>query len=454
MKSLFQLVVLAFVLCSPNSICAETQGNSLRPDTRLDWWRKARFGMFIHWGPVSLRGTEIGWSRGDQVPIEEYDNLYRRFNPTNFSARAWVATAKAAGMKYLVLTAKHHDGFCLWNTKLTDYNIMNTPLHRDVVKELAAACNREGIVFCAYYSICDWHHPDYPTGSPGGKTAKPSPNMDRYNDYLKGQLSELITNYGPLGIAWFDGEWEKPWTSERGLALYQYLRDLQPSILINNRVGTARAGMEGTTAAGGFGADYDTPEQKVGKFQTDRPWESSITICQQWAWKPGDQMKSLKACWQTLICCAGGDGNLLFNVGPMPSGEIEPRQVERLREIGRWLKRYGQTIYGTRGGPFKPGPWGASTRQGKSIYLHVFKWPDEGLVLPPLSARIKSSRLLTGGKLVVQQTSESITIMVPPQYRQDIDTLVELKLDRLANALTPVACDDAHKRLERTLVPH
>jgi alpha-L-fucosidase len=177
---------------------------------RLAWWREARFGMFIHWGPVSLKGTEIGWSRGAEVPAAEYDQLYKKFNSTLFDAGAWVRIAKQAGMKYIVITSKHHDGFCIWDTKLTDYNIMNAPFHHDILKELSAACRKQGIVFSTYYSILDWHHPDYPLGSPGGKTEKPSANMDRYVAYLKGQLAEIIRNYGPLGIMWFDGQWEKP----------------------------------------------------------------------------------------------------------------------------------------------------------------------------------------------------------------------------------------------------
>jgi len=188
--------------------------------SRLKWWQEARFGMFVHWGPVSLAGTEIGWSRGDNISAEVYDGLYRRFNPTNFDARAWARLAKEAGMKYLVFTTKHHDGFCNWDTKQTDYNILQTPFGRDVVKELATACRAEGITFCAYHSICDWRHPDYPLGSPGGRTEKPQPNMDRYNAYLKSQLAELLQNYGPLGILWFDGEWEKPWNAQRGKDLH------------------------------------------------------------------------------------------------------------------------------------------------------------------------------------------------------------------------------------------
>jgi len=178
-----------------------------------------RFGLFIHWGPVSIRGTEIGWSRGAQVPIEEYDALYKQFNPTKFNADEWVSIAKESGMKYLVITSKHHDGFCIWDSEYTDYDIMSTPFKRDILKELSEACRRQGIMFCTYHSICDWYHPDYPLGSPGGRTKKSNPNMERYVQYLHNQTAEIIRKYGPLGVMWFDGEWEEPWNHTHGLAL-------------------------------------------------------------------------------------------------------------------------------------------------------------------------------------------------------------------------------------------
>jgi len=429
-------VVLSVPVASSSSSHPETPQQR---DARLAWWREARFGMFIHWGPVSLKGTEIGWSRGAEVPGAEYDQLYNRFNPTLFDADAWVQIAKQAGMKYLVITSKHHDGFSIWDTKLSGYNIMNTPFHRDVLKELAAACRKHGIVFCTYHSILDWYHPAYPLGSPGGKTAKPSPNMDRYVAFLKGQVAELIRNYGPMGIMWFDGEWEKPWNPARGQDLYDWVRGLQPSIIVNNRVSAARDGMDGTTAPRGVSGDYDTPEQKVGNFQTNRPWESCITICEQWSWKPNDKLKSLKECLQTLVLCAGGDGNLLLNVGPMPDGRIEARQVERLKEIGQWMEANGRTIYGTRGGPFKPGTWGASTYKGNSIFVHVFEWPEGELVLPPIAKRIVSSDVLTGGRSELKQDTQGTRIAIPKEFRQEIDTLIELKLDGPAAGISPVA---------------
>lgn len=397
---------------------------------RLAWFREAKLGLFVHWGPVSLKGTEIGWSRGAQVSVAEYDDLYRRFHPVNFDADAWAQCAQDLGARYLVLTAKHHDGFCLWDSKFTDFDILSTPFRRDVVKELAEACRRHGIVFCTYYSICDWHHPDYPLGSPGGKSRKAAPNMDRYYAYLKNQVAELIQNYGPLGILWFDGEWEEPWTIERGIDLYRHCRALQPSILVNNRVAKGRAGMDGTTAPGAFGGDYDTPEQRVGTFQTTRPWESCVTLGQQWAWKPGDKLKSLKECIDLLVRTVGADGNLLLNVGPMPTGEIEPRQVERLREIGAWLRGTGMSIYRTRGGPLQPGPWGASTHRGGRVYLHVLDWGGkETLKLPGLEGRVESASLLHGDEVEFTQARDSLEIRVPASRRQPLDTIVELKVE-------------------------
>jgi alpha-L-fucosidase len=383
-------------------------------------WREMKFGLFIHWGPVSLKGTEIGWSRGGErrgrggkgsIPAEEYDNLYKQFNPVKFNADEWVQLARNAGMKYLVFTSKHHDGFSMFDSKLTEYKITNSPFRRDVVKELADACHKAGLKLGYYYSPVDWYHPDYRTE-----------NHSRYIEFLHGQIRELCTNYGRLDIMWFDGLGgsAKDWDSEN---LFRMIRRLQPHIIVNNRAGLP--------------ADHDTPEQRIGKFQTDRAWETCMTICRQWAWKPNDQMKSLKQCIQTLVWVVGGDGNLLFNVGPMPDGRIEPRQVDRLREMGQWLKQYGRSIYGTRGGPFKSGSWGASTHKGNTIYVHILNWPDETLTLPPIPKKIISSSLLTDGTATVTQTAEAIEISVPQAHCQELDTIIVLKLDGPANKITP-----------------
>lgn len=429
------LTTIAAVLLPALLLDAEapdTRGNgSGQPEATaraIREWQDMRFGMFVHWGPVSLKGTEIGWSRGREVPVDEYDRLYERFNPVGFDAEQWVATAKSAGMKYLVITSKHHDGFCLWPSQYTDYHIGNTPFQRDVLQELSAACRSAGIEFCTYYSICDWYHPDYPLGSPGGRSRKPNPNMPRYHQFVRNQTRELIERYGPLGVMWFDGEWESPWTREYGNGLYAMLKELQPSLVINNRVSKGRHGMAGTTDKSERNAgDYDTPEQRIGGFNRERPWETCMTLCRQWAWKPHDHMKSLKECIQTLLLTAGGDGNLLLNVGPMPDGRMEPRQVQRLAEVGAWLDKFGGGVYGTRGGPLLPGEWGAATCKGNRIFLFVMKWPATGpLKLPKLDSRVTEARLLCEGQLQFQQTEAGIRLTVAPEDRDEIATVVEL----------------------------
>jgi len=394
-------------------------------------WQDARFGMFIHWGPVSLTGYEIGWSRGTQppipwlhgrqTPIEEYDNLYKRFNPTQFDADEWVAIAKAAGMRYMVLTTKHHDGFCLWDTKQTDYNIMNTPFKRDVVKELAEACKKGGIEFGAYYSTCDWRHPDFPLTSPGGSVARETHNLDRYTDYLKAQTKELLS-YGPLSTLWYDVP--QKFDTERGAGIINMARAIQPDIVINDRTGHK--------------GDFDTPEQHVGGFQISRPWETCMTICEQWAWKPDDKMKSLKVCIQTLIRTNGGDGNLLFNVGPQPDGLIEARQVERLKEMGAWLSKNGDAVYGTRGGPWKPSYQMVSTRKGDRIYLHLLSKMDGPISVPALPVAIKSAKLLNGQSITITTGGDIHSFVVPEGSWDEIDTIVELTIKGDAMSIAPL----------------
>lgn len=398
----------------------------------LESWRADRFGLFIHWGPVSLKGTEIGWSRagerrgyrgpGTEVPAEIYDKLYKEFNPVNFDARAWVALAQAAGMKYLVFTSRHHDGFSLFETAASDYKITSplSPYRRDIVKELAVACHAAGLKFGLYYSQPDWHHPDAFTPD----------RHPRYLAYLKTQVRELLTNYGRVDILWFDGL-GKTATDYDGTAVNRLARELQPHLLINNR--------------NGLPEDFDTPEQRVGKYQDTRPWESCITICKQWAWKPGDTMQSLEECLRTLVLCAGGDGNLLFNVGPMPDGNIEPRQVDRLKEMGAWLAKNGTSIYGTRGGPWHPTKTAASTRRGHTVFLHIFRWEKDSLELPALPRAIKSAALLNGGRATVLQQNGKLTVSVDAAARDPIDTIVQLELDGSAMDLPAIALTPAIK---------
>jgi len=404
----------------------------------LDAWQDMRFGLFIHWGPVSLRGTEIGWSRGREVPIKEYDLLFKEFNPVLFDADEWVTTAKNAGMKYIIITSKHHDGFCLWDSDFTDYDIMSSPFKRDILKELSEACQRQGILFGTYHSICDWHHPDYTTRYGGDPRPPADSHMDVYIKYLKNQIKELIQKYD-TNILWFDGEWEDSWDHKKGMDLYKYVRDLKDEILINNRVDKGRQGMQGMSGSTAFAGDFGTPEQEIGTFSPNDPWESCITLCRQWAWKPNDQMKSLKECIQTLARTAGGGGNLLLNVGPMLDGRIEQRQIERLLEIGQWLKKNGESIYGTKGGPFLPTDWMASTCKNKKIFIHSFAWPAGGLILPNLeNTKILAAGILNNESLRFIQSESEIAITLPDNPPDSIDTVIEIVLDKTVDTLSPV----------------
>ena len=421
---------------------------------RMPWWREARFGMFIHWGPVSLKGTEISWSRANSnpkcpnkgpIPVEVYDNLYKEFNPVKFSGDEWVAIARAAGMKYMVLTAKHCDGFALWHSQATDYNISQTPFKRDVCGELAAAAHKANMKIGWYFSPMDWRDPDCRTERNATFVAA-----------MQGELTELLSNYGKIDILWFDTDGRpSPWNQPE---TYQLVRTLQPRIIINNRLDMgSKPDYDARIIE--QNADYATPEQRIGGFDHQRPWETCTTLGTQWSWKPNDTIKSLKKCIDILVRCAGGDGNLLLNVGPMPTGEIEPRQVQRLKEMGQWLAKYGETIYGTRGGPWRPAPWGAATCPGNTVYVHILQWPvatgrhgdspvesdstgrGDTIALPALSKKIVSSKVLTGGTATVKQTDGGVEISVPATERQELDTIVVLTLDGPASEIKAATPD-------------
>lgn len=393
---------------------------SAKPEV-VQAWQDMRFGMFVCWGPVSLTGEEIGWSRGkarpDQreggggkTPVEVYDSLYKKWKPEKFSAKEWVQIAKDAGQKYMIFLVKHHDGFCLYDTKLTDYRSTGpeSAWKHDVMTDIAEACHEADLKLIIYYSQPDWHHPDYRTQ-----------NHRRYIEYLHGQVRELLTDYGRIDGFWFDlGGRPEDWDTPK---LFKMMRTLQPWLIINNRCGLP--------------GDFDTPEQHLGRFQLDRPWETCMTLGTQWSWKPDDKVKSLKECIDVLVTCAGRGGNLALNTNPMPDGRIEPRQAERFRQIGAWLAKYGQSIYATRGGPFRSATWGVTTHQGDTVYVHVLKWPGDRVTLPPIDKKVLASSAMTGGTANVKQTSDGIEISVPAEHRQELDTIVVLKLDGPASEL-------------------
>lgn len=443
MKKLATFCLLLLALRSGAQTNAQLDPKILTSKKVMDRFMDLRFGMFIHWGPVTLRGTEIGWSRHVQVPAADYDTLYRQFNPVKFNADEWVKTASDAGMKYLTITAKHHDGFCLWPSAYTDYNITATPFKKDVVGLLAKACKKYRIKFCIYYSVLDWHYPEYPVDNPNDTTAKgirKDAHMEKYVTYMKNQLKELVTNYDPY-MLWFDGPWEKPWTPEMALDMYAYLKTLKKDLIINNRLGKAFSGT-GASGTARFLGDYDTPEQRIGDLDMNTPWETCMTICEQWAWKPNDKMKSLQTCIQTLAKVAGGNGNLLFNVGPRPDGLIEPAQAARLREMGNWLHKYGAAIYNTHGGPYYPNSKYAATRSGNKIYLHVFDAAQQSIELPAMpGVKVTKAYLLKGAAVKLTATADQLTIALPAVLPDANDTVVVLETDKPAISVAPIKND-------------
>ena len=441
---------------------------------RMGWWRDARFGLFIHWGLYAVPAGEWGGQTGHgewilstaQIPLEEYEKFVGRFNPVDFDADAWVRMAKDAGMKYIVFTSKHHEGFCLFDSAYTDYDIMATPFRRDILKELSEACRKAGIRMCWYHSIMDWHHPDYLPRRPWETRSADGADFDRYVAYLKNQLAELVTNYGEIGVLWFDGEWESTWSHERGSDLYDYVRSLQPSIIINNRVDVGRGGMEGFSESNKYRGDFGTPEQQVPA--TGIPgvdWESCITMNRHWGYNKNDHVwKSAEDLIRMLVDIAAKGGNFLLNVGPTAEGQFPQPSIDRLAAIGRWMAVNGDSIYGTQAGPFPSLPWGRCTAKQTAgdqwtLYLHVFDWPAGGeLVLPAVDNEIRSVRLLARPEaetLPVARRPRELAIALPAEAPDPVDSVVEVRVTGRPVVIGPPRIEAASpqfiNRLEVTL---
>jgi len=394
-------------------------------DERMAWWREAKFGMFIHWGLYAIpagewKGKKVGgigeWiMHRAHIPVEEYAPLQKQFNPVKYDAKQWVAIAKAAGMKYIVITSKHHDGFCLFDSELTDYDMMGTPYGRDLLKPLADECHKQGIKICWYHSIMDWYQPD----------AKGA-NFPKYSEHMRGQLKELLTNYGEIGVLWFDGEWIGEWNEEKGIELEKYIRGIQPSLIVNNRVGKRKQGSPG---------DFGTPEQHIPP--TGIPgwdWETCMTMNNTWGFKKDDHnWKSTQDLLRKLVDIASKGGNFLLNVGPTAEGLIPGPSVERLAEVGRWMDTNGQSIYGTTASPFKRLAWGRATKKPGRLYLHVFNWPADGqLVVPGLGNEVAKAYLLArpdAEPLAVTRSGDNVLVKVPAEAPDPIDTVVVLVIE-------------------------
>jgi len=372
------------------------------------WFEEARFGMFITWSPIYATGDRNGWFIDfEGIPPEEFEKWAETFNP-KVDMKDWVALAKEAGMKYICFSAKSHDGFCMFDTKMTPFNSMNIPAQRDFVAELAQACEEEGIVLCLYYSLLDWHQPDYRT------------DFKKYVDFCQEQLRELATKYGKIGVFWFDGDHTAhEWRAEETI---QLLRELQPNVLVNNRIRLA--------------GDFDTPEQRGVAFPVhpgtgDRFFESCMTINGSWSYAPYDLAhKSVTTLIRLLADNAGKGGNFLLNVAPDFEGRIQSEHVERLREVGAWLKEHGESIYCTQGSLWRALPFGRCTVRDNRIYLHIFDWPNQPLSLSGLTNRVKSAYLLPNKESVsFEQDRLWLTLHLLADAPNPHDSVVVLEIE-------------------------
>ena len=398
-----------------------------------EWFQDAKFGLFVHWGIYSLlqTGEWIMNTRGITVP--EYETLAPQFDPVKFDPAEWVALVKAAGMRYITITSKHHDGFAMFDSKVSDWDIVDrTPYGRDVLAMLAEECRKQGIKLFFYHSQLDWHHTDYfPRGGTGQRAGRPDGgDWDRYLDYMDAQLRELLTNYGPIGGIWFDGMWDKPDADWRLGQTYAMIHRLQPATLIGSNHHRAPYPGEDFQMF-----EKDLPGANTAGFNTTEvgalPLETCETMNGSWGYNLTDRsFKSLDDLVRYLVNAAGRNANFLLNVGPMPTGEIQPEFQERLRAMGAWLARNGDAIYGTRGGPIPPRPWGVTTQKGNRVFVHVLDWQDTQLSLPPLPAPIRGATLLSDGSRVPFRTArEGVTLTLPERGGDTIDLIVVLEME-------------------------
>ena len=416
-------------------------------DARMEWWREARFGMFIHWGLYAVPAGEWGgktthaeWiKRTGKIPVETYDKFVDQFNPVKFDADAWVKMAKRAGMKYIVITSKHHDGFCLWPSEVSEYDIESTPYKKDLLGPLTEACEKHDVRMCFYHSVMDWRHPHYTpkhSWDPGTNPKEGEPDYDKYLTYMKAQLAELVEDYDP-GVMWFDGEWEGTFTHEHGKDLYEYVRGLKPDIIINNRVDKGRHGMAGTSKGSKYRGDFCTPEQQIPA--TGLPgvdWESCMTMNSKWGWNKADtKWKSTEDLIQKLTDIASKGGNFLLNIGPKADGTFPDKAIERLEAIGQWMDVNSESIYGTSASPFEAMPWGRCTMKktgwgNTRLYLHVFKWPESGKLSLPIRNRVKQLSLLAdqNAELTAENGEFKLTISLPETAPDSANSVIALDI--------------------------
>ena len=434
--SLVIVLVSLFTFTAPAQTAYQPTPENLKARQEF---QDAKFGMFIHWGVYSVLGDGEWVFHNRKLKVQEYDRLPRVFDPEKFDAKTWVALAKAAGMKYITITSRHHDGFAMFDSKVSDWNIVQrSPYGKDPLKMLADEAHRQGVKLFFYYSQLDWHNPDYyprgVTATDHGPWDNGRPDHGDWNSYLDnymdGQLRELLTNYGPIGGIWFDGMWDKPNADWHLAKTYALIHQLQPAaLIIPNHHETPKPGEDVQTF------ERDLPGKNTAGFNTNYvsdqlPLETSNTLNGSWGFDIGDsKYKSPEEVEELLVRAAGNNANLLLNIGPMPNGEIQGEFATRLHAVGAWLSRYGDAIYGTRGGPVPPADWGVTTQKGDNVYVHVLNWNAPLLALPPISKTVGAARLLSDdSKVEFTQSSNGVVLKVPAGAKGEVDRVVVLSV--------------------------
>lgn len=422
--------------------CMNTYSQTSNPNHA--WFDEARFGLFVHFGPYSVLGDGEWVMQNRPIKVQEYKKLQKFFNPQDFDAKTWVKAAKDAGMKYITFTSRHHDGFSNWDTKQSDWNIMNTPhFGRDIVKELADECHKEGIKLVLYYSLIDWSRNDYQywtggTGQGCGRTEKGDWNS--YINFMKAQLTELLTNYGEIAGIWFDGDWDQhPKDSHTHATskvnwhyqeIYDLIHSIQPNCMVSNNHHKEPIKGEDYQAF-----ERDLPGENKNGYSEGQtisqylPMETCETMNQTWGYNITDtNFKSTTEIIHYLVKAAGHGANLLLNVGPMPNGEIQPESIQRLQEVGNWTNKFGQTIYGTKSGLIKPQSWGAATQKGKTHYIHLFEQEGNQLTIN-VPGKVKSARWLNLDSPLnwtVDKKTGNVTFDLLNTQFDDIDSIIEI----------------------------
>ena len=391
-----------------------------------------KFGVFLHWGIYSMTARGEWYMNDRNIHRDEYAKLASGFYPSKFDAAQWVSAIKASGAKYITITSRHHDSFSMFDTAESDFNIVDaTPFKRDVLKELADECHKQGIKLHFYYSHLDWKREDYPLGKTGKGTGRPQgkENWQTYYRFMNNQLTELLTHYGPIGAIWFDGVWDQAddfdWQLEEQ---YGLIHRLQPACLIgNNHHRTPYAGEDFQMF------ERDLPGENTAGFSEGQevsvlPLETCETMNKTWGYNIEDQQyKSTKTLIQLLVRAAGKNANLLMNIGPQPNGELPAAAVQRMKEMGEWMNQYGETIYGTRGGDVAPQTWGVSTRKGNRLFIHVLDWQETTLRLP-LKAKVKKAVQFVDGTPVTFRQDKEGVLLTFPKVPTETDYVVELTL--------------------------